>query len=387
MPIEPFDIEALRQRDGIKWRRYGDDVIPAWVADMDLPIATPIRDYLVARCEQGDVGYPGKDGEDSLCEVFAERVQRRCGWSFDPTQAEVITDVVQGLYLGLMATTEEREGAIVQTPIYPPFLSSVADTGRRLVLNPLISGEQGFQIDFDHLASVLGPNVRVFMLCNPHNPSGRAFTRQELEGIADTVLRHDLYVLADEIHSDLLFDGRRHIPFASLDPALAARTITFNAATKSFNTAGLRCAVVVFGSEELRSRFNRVPKRVRGGLSAFATAVSRIAWEEGDPWLHDAMAYLHENRRLVTKFVAESMPEVGFRPPEATYLAWLDCRPLGLNRSPFEFFLEHARVALMEGGMFGDDWGGWVRLNFATSRTVLETMLERMEHALGPLRA
>ncbi|MEM7408400.1 MAG: aminotransferase class I/II-fold pyridoxal phosphate-dependent enzyme, partial [Pseudomonadota bacterium] len=239
-----------------------------------------------------------------------------------------------------------------------------------------------FEIDFDQMRSLIDPSTRLLMLCNPHNPGGRVFDRAELEQLGELALQHDLVVVSDEIHADLVFDGREHVPFATLAPELAARTITFNSANKSFNIAGLRVGVAVFGSDELMNAFEAYPARVRGGLTSFACAASRIAWEQCDDWLQAAVGYLQDNRDHLTRFLSQRLPQVGYLPPEATYLAWLDFNACELPAEPLDFFLEHANVALYDGLAFGPEGGGCTRINFATPRPILTEILERIAAAV-----
>lgn len=380
--MEMPKLPALRARQGIKWNAYPDDVLPAWVADMDLPQATPIREALRTAIDSGDLGYPVRASQHPMRGAFCAWVARRHGWQVDETRVEPLTDVVQGLYYALELFSERGEGAVIFTPIYPPFLEAASDTGRRAVLQPLLHTAGGYEIDFDALQSALQPDTRLLMLCNPHNPTGRAFTRSELERLADVAERHDLTVVSDEIHADLVLDETPHVPFATLGPQAAARTITLMSASKAFNIAGLRCAVAVFGSEALQQRFNTIPWHQRGAVSSLGLLASKVAWEQGEAWLDGTLSYLRGNRAIVAEHVARRMPTIGHVPPQATYLAWMDCRSLGLNEPAADFFLEHGRVALSDGGRFGTPGEGFVRLNFATSREILAGILERMDIAL-----
>ncbi|MDX1431598.1 MAG: MalY/PatB family protein [Gammaproteobacteria bacterium] len=381
-PFDRLDRERLRGLSGKKWSNFAGDVLPAWVADMDFPIADPIRRYLERMVATSDFGYPEEAEAERLCRAFAERSARRFGWQVEPARIELMADVVQGILLCLQQFTRSGDGVVIDTPIYPPFLSSVESMGRRVVRNPMRTGNDGYLLDVAHLADIVDDATRMYLLCNPHNPTGRVLTRAELEAVAEQAVRHDFVVVADEIHADLLYDGRRHVPFASLAPEVAARTITLTSATKSFNTAGLRLSIAVFGSEQLQERFNAVPSRLRGGLNCFGAAVTRIAWEEGDDWLAGLVDYLHGNRDLITRFVTERMPQVRYFAPQATFLAWLDCRALDLEPDPCTYFLEHARVALSDGRTFGEEGEGCVRLNFATPRAQLEEILERMARSI-----
>ncbi len=381
--FDGLDLATLRSRKSEKWHSYPDDVLPAWVAEMDFPIAEPIRRTLDEALQRWDVGYPIKPGKTGIREAFADRMAERFGWTIDPGEIEVVSEVVQALYLALGSLTAPGEGAVVQTPIYPPFLNGVEEMGRRLVENRLVQKSGGWEIDFEALESSIDPETRAFLLCNPHNPSGRVLTRVELERIAEIVLAHDLVVVADEIHADLTFDGRTHIPFASLGPEVASRTLTLNSASKSFNIAGLRCAVAHFGSPSLRKRFEtQYSRHVRGGINMPGLYATIAAWREGQPWLDEAVGYLEANRNFLTDELARRFPGIRCEPAQGTYLAWLDCSGLGWEGSPARRFLDRGKVALSEGGNFGSGFGHFVRLNFATSREILSAVLDRMEKAI-----
>ncbi len=386
MPIaqlEGLSPEALRDRKSEKWNSYPADVLPAWVAEMDFPLAPPIRRYLDQAIESSDIGYPIHPSTTGLREVFSERMSTHFDWNIEPREIEILSEVVQGIYLGLHSFASQGEGIVVQTPIYPPFLHSVEDSGMRLADNPLQQSSTGWEIDFDALGQLSDPSLRVFLLCNPHNPSGRAYTRSELEGLADFALRNDLVVISDEIHADLLFDGKKHIPFASLSPEIAAKTITLSSASKAFNIPGLRCAIAHFGAPALRRRFNTsLPRHIRGGMGILGLYASIVAWREGEPWLDEVRAHLESNRDYLLKELTARIPEIVYHKPDATYLAWLDCSQLGLDDAPAEFFIRHGRVALSEGSNFGADFKDFARLNFATSREILQEVIDRMVLAL-----
>lgn len=391
--LEELDIRTLRTRRSQKWHTYPADVLPAWVAEMDFPIAAPIQAELRRFTETADAGYPIGLRETGLAELFCERMSERFDWSCEPSRVEILSEVVQGMYLALEAYSEPGQGVLVQTPIYPPFLGSVRETGRRLVENRMSAENDRLEFDFDGLSAKIDPETRLFLFCNPHNPSGRVLTRSELERIAALAIEHDLIVVSDEIHADLLFDGRVHIPLASLGPEIAERTVTLNSASKSFNIPGLRCAIAHFGSATLQRRFNTVvPRHIRGGLGLHGLYTSIAAWRFGGPWLDEVVPYLEANRDFAKQALAERIPEIRFHTPEATYLAWLDCREVkainsarGNSRtaaSPAAHFLRHGQVALSDGALFGDSWDGYVRLNFATSRPILTEVIDRMAKAV-----
>jgi cystathionine beta-lyase len=380
MLLEQPNIGYLRQRQGKKWRTYGDDVLPAWVADMDFPPAEPIRRVLRAALDSTDLGYPCDGAAGTLAELFSARCMEHHSWRVDPGRVEVLGDVIQALYIGLDAFTEPDDVSVILTPIYPPFLTAVGECQRPAQLFTLDNGPNGYEIDIGRFIEELDEHARALLFCNPHNPTGRVFSRSELEVLGEVVLERGLIVIADEIHADLVYPGNRHIPFASLSPELEARTVTLSSATKAFNIAGLRCAVAAFGSEDLQRRFLTVPRHARGGPSSLGLAATRAAWEHGDAWLSELLAYLEVNRDLIVEWVDNKLPGVGHVRPEATYLAWLDCR--GLAADPYRFFLNHAKVALSDGRDFGPGGDGFVRLNFATSHAILSEILERMSDAM-----
>ena len=385
--LDGLELARLRRRRSEKWGTYAPDVLPAWVAEMDYPLAEPIRRVLEDALAYDDLGYPVNPRPQDLPTVFAARMAERFGWRIDPQRVDVLTDVVQGIYVAIDRFSAPGEGVVVQTPVYPPFLHAVRDLGRRMVENPLVRGAGRDELDLDGLRAALDPATRILLLCNPQNPTGRVFERRELEALAEIALRHDLVVVSDEIHADLAHPPHQHVPFATLAPEVEARTITLTSATKAFNIPGLRCAVAHFGSAELQRRFRSLPRHVRGGLGLLGLAATAAAWSECQPWLDHVLRYLDGNRALLAERVRRALPGVVHWSPEASYLAWLDCRALELGPSPQRFFLEHAKVALSPGEAFGKPGEGFVRLNFATSRALLEEILGRMERALRERRA
>jgi cysteine-S-conjugate beta-lyase len=384
MSFDDLDPERLGRRLSEKWQRYGAGVLPAWVAEMDYPIAPAIRAVIERAIEHDDFGYPAWRHARAVPEAFAERMLRRFGWRAEAARTLVLSDVVQGLYIALLALTAPGDGVLMQTPIYPPFLGCVKETGRRLVARPLVDAGDRLGIDFDALRSAC-PGVRALMLCHPHNPTGRVFTRAELEGLAALAIEHDWVVLSDEIHADLVHPGQPFIPFAALGPEVAERTVTFSSATKAFNIAGLRCAVAHFGSRALQERFDgAAPEHVRGGVGILGQHCTEAAWRRSDDWLEQVKRTLDVQRHGLLETLRAELPEARVYLPEATYLAWLDLRALALEPSPAEFFRRHARVALSDGAFFGAGFEGYARLNFATSPALLGEIVERM---VGAVRA
>jgi cystathionine beta-lyase len=382
--LDGLDVRVLQSRVTEKWNTYPEAELNAWVAEMDYPLARPIQQVLQTAVDRSDAGYPIAPNETGLREVFAERMAERFDWQIDPRRVEILTDVVQGMYVSLEAYSRPGEGVVVQTPIYPPFLQSVRETERTLVENELVATTNGYAIDFDQLAKAADARTRVVLLCHPHNPTGRVFTRRELERLAELACERDWIVVTNEIHQDLVYAPARHIPFATLSEEVAARSVTITSATKAFNIPGLRTAVAHFGSPGLHQRFNRAfPRHVRGGIGTLGLYCTIAAWRHSQPWLDQVHAYLDANRQFLRAYLTEHMPEVVHNSPEATYLAWLDCRALELAPSPAAFFLKQAGVALSDGQNFGAQFKGFARLNFATSRDILTQILDRMKGALA----
>lgn len=382
----PIDFElsqqALRARRNGKWNQYGPEVLPAFVAEMDFTIAKPIQSAIERIVREKDYGYPMRDGERAeraAAKAFVNRMKSRYGWQVSPDLVLPMADLVQGTCAAIVAFSDPGDGVILQTPNYPPFREVIATTERKLLPLPMRDVGDRHAFDMDELKSLVTKDTSIFVLCNPQNPTGRVFSRDELLALGRFVVEHDLIVISDEIHSDLVFPGQQHIPFASLSPEIAARTVTLNSATKSFNIPGLRCAIMAFGSEELQRRFHkRIPFRVTGQGSIVGIDATIAAWNEGQPWLDAVMDHLLKARNRVKEVLSVEVPEIDFYAPEATYLTWLDCSKLRLSTSAFQFFLDHARVGLSAGETFDPGCPQFVRLNFGTSMPILDEILDRM---------
>ncbi|WFB10621.1 aminotransferase class I/II-fold pyridoxal phosphate-dependent enzyme [Streptomyces sp. LX-29] len=380
--FDDLDPETLRRRTGLKWAAAAPGVLPAWIADMDFPVADPVREVL-RRGAEGDLGYPEWDdrpGANPLRELFTERMRQRYDVALDPAHVRVFTELIQTLQAVLHVATRPGDAVAMHTPAYPPFLKTLADMDRRLVPLPMLDGADGWSFDVDRLAAdVAEHGCRAIVLVNPHNPTGRALTREELSAIAEIAERHDLLVISDEIHGELVHAPARHIPFTSLGEDVAARTVTLTSASKAFNLAGLRCSVAHIGHAGVRRALDALPPLLFGEVSSLSVLATAAAWRHGDDWLAEVLATLDRNRLLL----AESLPQgVRHHTPEATYLAWLDCRGLGLGQDPAAFFLDRAGVMLNSGLDFGPGGEGFARLNFATSGPVLEEILRRLRAAV-----
>lgn len=386
----PYDFDSLpprRHTDSLKWQRYGD-ALPLWVADMDFPAPEPVLTALHERIAHGVFGYGAP--ADALTEALCARLVDLYRWTVTPEQIVYLPGLVCGLNVVCRAIGAPGDDVIVQTPVYPPFLAAPAHQERRLVSAELTAelrdGRLYYSFDDAAFAAAITPRTRLFILCHPHNPVGRAFTVDELTRLAALCERHDLTICSDEIHCDLLLDGRRHTPFAALNPDIAQRCITLMAPSKTFNIPGLGASFAIIQNPELRRRCKQALRGIVPDVNILGLVAAQAAYQYGDDWLQALLTYLTANRNYVADFVARRLPSVRTTAPEATYLAWLDCREAGIPGNPHTFFLQQAGVALNDGAMFGPGGDGFVRLNFGCARALLTEGLERMETALAGRR-
>ena len=381
--IFDLNLERVRNRPGIKWERHGSDVLAAWVADMDVEVPDFIKEAVVARINEGGLGDGFYDEPIPVLEAFKSRMSHAFDWNVETSDVLRVHDVIQGLEWVLDTLTPPGSGIVLQTPVYPPFYSSVEGTGRNWVANPLMETEDGWALDFDHLDQVAArDDVSALLLCHPHNPCGYVMTSTDLGQSIEIADRHDLVVISDEIHCDLVYSPHEHIPAASISDLAAQRTVTLTAATKTFNMAGLRMAFVHSSSQQYLPQLKEIRPRMIGGINGLGQVATVAGWEQGDAWIAELVEGLDHNRHLLSELLSEHLPQVRYRPPEATYLAWLDCRELDLGEDPAETFLSRGKVALNSGLDFGVEGAGHVRLNFATSPEMLTMIVERMASAV-----
>ncbi|RME90607.1 MAG: pyridoxal phosphate-dependent aminotransferase [Anaerolineae bacterium] len=370
-----------RASDSIKWNRFEKDVLPLWVADMDFSAPEPVLRALRERLRHGIFGYP-QEVRGSR-EAVLSWLERRHDWRVDAEALVFLPGVVTGFNLALQALGNPGERALVQPPTYRPLMEAPRHASMFRSNAPLVQDTDGrYCIDFDAFEAAITPETRFFLLCNPHNPTGRVFRRDELERMAETCLRHDLVIISDEIHHDLTYSGHKHIPIASLDPEIAAHTITLIAPSKTFNIAGLKASVAIIPNKNLRKRYEAARRGLVDWVNLMGQIALRAAYGEGDSWLDALLHYLEANREYLFNFVHRELPGVRMAKPEGTFLAWLDCRQANIQGNPAAFFLKHARVALNEGKWFGSQGKGFVRLNFGCPRATLKEALERMKAAL-----
>lgn len=378
-----YDFDRVIDRTvaaSVKWQRYPEGVLPLWVADMDFVSPQPVVEAIHRRAEHRLFGY--SSAPPDLKDVIRERLRRLYNWTVEEEEIVFVPGVVTGLNLAFLICTVPGERVIAQPPVYFHFLDDPVRRGRLLADPPLVQKGGAYEIDFDAFEAAITPETRIFLLCNPHNPVGRVFHRDELERLAEICLRHDIVICSDEIHCDLLYPGHPHVPIASLAPEVAARSITLMAPSKTFNLAGLGFAFAVIKDGTLRKRWEEAARGIVPWIPIMGYEAALAAYKSGQEWLDQVLVYLKGNRDLVASFVTERLPGLCVSEAEGTYLAWFDCRESGISGNPFNFFLEEAKVALNDGAEFGKGGEGFVRLNFACPRSRLVEALERMERAL-----
>jgi len=375
-----FDFDAPIDRcggDSLKWNKYAGDTIPLWVADMDFAAPPPVLDALHRRVDHGVFGY-GQPWP-SLAEAVVEHARREYDWPIEPDWIVWLPGLVTGLHVACRAVGAVGDAVFTATPIYPPFLSAPSFSERRTVTAPLVRDEEGWIWDWAASDGVLRTaQARLLLLCHPHNPVGRAWDEAELQQVLALAEKHDLVVCSDEIHCDLMLASRRHRPFAALSAEAAKRTITLMAPSKTFNVPGLGCAFAVISDARLRRDFRTAMHGIVPHVNTLGLVACEASLREGAAWRGELLGYLRGNAFLVEDFVARQ-PLLATTRVEATYLAWIDARGIGVE-NPQRFF-EAAGVGLSDGADFGAP--GFVRLNFGCRRALLKTALERMKEALA----
>ena len=383
--FDDLDEAWLRSKPGTKWGSMAPDVLAGWVADMDYPAPAPVRAALGRLAADGDLGYPRRNGAAVLEERWAARMADHFAWTPTPGRLRVFTDLIQVVQAVVQFATSPGDGVLLFAPAYPPFPQTVQEMGRRLLAPSVVDDGHGWSFDME-AAAALAAEAKILLLVNPHNPSGRVLTRPELQVLGELAERHDLMVVSDEIHADLvLADAAVHVPFASLSDELARRTVTLYSASKSYNLGGMGCAVAHVGHAGWEHQLAGLPSHLLGGAGLAAVTTTLASWSvEGDAWLERCLARLRDNRRIVATWLAGEGAAAGVRgyPPEATYLSWLDFRPAGLGDDPAAWLLEKAKVMLSSGPHFGPGGAGFARLNFATSPGLLQQILGRIAGAL-----
>ena len=384
-PLFNFDQPVARENtDSDKWQRYqqeaerqGRDIIPMWVADMDFVSPPAVLDALKERVHHGVFGY-GKVSE-GMTDAFCHWYATQHNWQIDPKWIVWLPGLVGGLHAVARAFGEAGSAVMTHTPVYPPFLKVAERNHKQLQAVPMREGPR-WSLDLETMQAQLKSNTRLFMFCNPHNPTGRVFSKEELQQLSSFIVKNDLVVCSDEIHCDLVLDkSRRHIPLASLNPEIAARTITLLAPSKTFNIAGLACSAAVIPDHKLRRDFKRSIQGFMPDVNLLGFVAAEAAYRNGGAWREQLVSYLAQNRNHLMRW-AEGKQQVDLKFPEATYLAWLDLRATGQEK-PAQWLLKETGVALSEGCDFG--LPGFARLNFGCSLAQLDRALERLDQMLN----
>lgn len=390
-----FDFDTVPDRvptGCIKWsaRRElcgEEDVLPLWVADMDFPVAPEIQEAIRTRAEHPIYGYPVR--QDGFYESLTGWAKRRYGWEIRREWICYSPGVVPAVNLAVLAFTRPGDKVVIQSPVYYPFGAAVLNNGRQLVDNPLWLKGDRYLMDLDDLERKVDSRTKLLILCSPHNPVGRVWTREELEALADLCARKNLIVVSDEIHGDIVMPGNRHTCFAAISEDAAARSLTCLAVSKTFNLAGLCTANVVIPDRCLRDGFSTAVGNLGLGTSnVFGIAAQEAAYSKGEPWLEELIRYVEGNYRRLKEALEGGIPGIRVLPLEGTYLAWVDCRALGMTDPDLnDFFLHKAKVWLDDGPMFGPGGRGFQRFNLACPRATLDAALERILAAFAALRA
>lgn len=380
--IEAAPLEQLHTRKSAKWRGNPADVLPLPVAEMDFPIAAPISRVLRDMIDSSDTGYGGIVPE--LGEAFAAYAHTHWSWHIDPTHLRLATDVgVAGVEV-LRVVTEPGDTVVVNTPVYHNFLTWIAEAKCNVTDVPLLyAGDGVWDLDFAGLEQVFAQGAKAYLLCNPHNPVGTVFCEEHLTRVAELADRYGVVVISDEIHAPLNYISTPFMPYLSVNDAARRTGVCITSASKSWNLAGLKCAQIVTGDEDMRQRLDALPVSLPWRASILGAWASVAAYRDGQPWLDEVMAVLSGHRDYLARRIPEILPRAEYHRPESTYLAWIDLRGYHVAE-PAKTLLDKGRVALNEGRDFGPDGDGFVRLNFATSRTIIDEALERMAGVLEP---
>lgn len=379
-----YDFDVLPDRlnsDSVKWHYFDEGVLPMWVADMDFESPEPIRNAILKRVKHGIFGYPIELPE--LQQAIVNWVSKRHDWDISPDDIIFMPGVIPGFNLMGHAVAAPNDGFLIQTPAYPPFFGMTDNVNlfqQETELPRLPNGRYG--VDLDALEAAITDRTKIFVLCNPHNPTGRVFQKDELEGMAEICIRHGITICSDEIHSDLIFSDQKHTPIASIHSEISDNSVTLMAPSKTFNIAGLKSSFAIVTNPELRDKIMNARQGLLGKINLLGEVAMLAAYQESEQWLESLLEYLEGNRNYLIDFVNNKMPQVSMDAPQGTYLAWLDCNDLDLEVTPQEFFLEEARVGLNPGENFGKGGEGFVRLNFGCPRSMLTEALERMKNAI-----
>lgn len=358
------------------------EVLPMWVADMDFETPDFVREAVIKRAEHPVYGYHFKD--DAYFQSIIGWLKRRHHWEVKQEWMSFTPGVVCGFNMAVLAFTEPGDEIIIQSPVYPPFHSAVSSHGRKLVYNTLINGADGYSINYDQLADQV-KTARMLILCNPHNPVGRCWRQDELLLLAEMCLKNNVLVVSDEIHCDLVLPGYKHTPFTMLGHQYALNSITFHAASKTFNLAGLATSTAIIPNPELRKRFNDYVHSLEAELgNIFGKVATETAMNQGDEWLNQLLDYIQDNINYVSDFLTAHLPQVRFHKPQATYMMWLDFNGFGFSEAElWKKMTQEAQLGLNRGKDFGIEGSGFFRINLACPRATVEEAMKRLFNVFG----
>ena len=381
-----------RNTDSIKWDKTdkylkAPDVIPLWVADMDFESPQVVQDAVQRQVEFGNYGY--YEAPESYYESIVNWQQRRHGWKMNIPDIstrhiiQFVPGVIPGLNFAIQAFTEPGDKIIIQPPVYRPFFETITRNERQVLENPLMEREGRYEMDFE-LLEMQANEAKMLILCSPHNPVGRVWTKSELERLVEICTKNEVLIVSDEIHADLVYSGNKHIPVASVSPAAARISLTLVSPAKAFNMQSFQIASAIILNEQLREQYRQHLKKFSiYMMNIFSIRASEAAYTAGAEWLDALLVYLESNRNFLKDFLEDKMPQIKFSPSEGTYLAWLDCRELNLSQEALnDLFLKKAKVGLLSGTVFGAQGEGFMRLNFACTRATLEDALERIRSSI-----
>lgn len=379
------EIIERRSTHSAKWDEVGEELLPMWVADMDFKSPPEVIAALEARARHGVFGYSG--AYDVWHETLMQWMKKRYDWDVRKEWISTSPGVVPALDMMVRALTKPGDGVIIQTPVYPPFFHVVKRNGRELIENPLYCNGRQYRMDLDDLKQRINPRTRLLILCSPHNPVGRVWSRDELTQLGEICLEHGITVVADEIHSDLVFKNAKHTVFAAISPEFEQNCAVCNAPSKTFNIAGIQASSIIIPNPGLRRAYQHVLNTGELGLpNVFAVTALEAAYSRGEPWLEEMLVYIEENYRLAKDFIGRRVPGIKVIEAEGTYLIWLDCRELQMSDGELDRFVrDRARLALSPGHIFGKVGSGFQRMNIGCPRLLLEEGLVRLENAVRAL--
>ncbi len=378
-------LSELATHHSEKWRAFPPDVIPLPVAEMDFPVATPIKELLHSLVDNSDMGYLGAIPE--LGQAFSSFAQKRWDWVVDPSMVRAATDVGVGVVEILRVFTVPGDGVLISSPVYQNFYTWMNETRVNCIDVPFIHRTSTdistqWEIDWQGIEEAYKSGIKIHLLCSPHNPIGRVYSKSELEKFVALAVKYNVIIISDEIHSPLEYKDHPFTPILTLGDEAKAVSVVVTAASKGWNIAGLKCAIIVSGSQEMHDKLNALPYSLHFRASLFGAFATATAFDQGVNWLDAVIAQLEQNRHLISDLLAEHLPEVSYNPPQHSYLAWINLKELSLGENPSEKILEKSKVALNPGHIYGAQWGNFARLNFATSPEIISQAITQMAQGI-----